>query len=453
EDGRIVGGSNAGLAIKETEGWRNIVEAKENVKIQSDKDFNYFIADSIPVDFGASISKLAQGSDGLLYCAIEGTYPYPRRNGGGIIILDVDDPANFTLIDTTYLDYFSNEYLVVKDIEFDRDGNLWVADAFATTKHEPLHVKTIDNEWNSFNAGDAAGAIGLTPSAVAIDSWNRIWVGSFQDSERNIGFPDGGLAMLSYSGNPAQPDEFQWHEINLSSTNSNKTIWSLVITPENRLYMLTPNGLTYFDLQFSNDDPIKYESPRYYFPNISFGQESEIRIDANGNAWTVSGSDGIHVLLNNSTFWPDNNENMIIESVNTDNYPLLSNNVTDIVFDDINGIAYISTNRGINSFRIPFATFKKNYSELKIFPSPFHIPNDKPLIIDNLKDNSSLKIMTITGEVLRSLDSSDLGVHGYQIKWDGKDQNGKWVGSGVYLLAVYTNGGSHKFGKVVVIRH
>ncbi len=152
EDGRIVGGSNAGLAIKESEGWRNIVESDRNIKIQSDKDYNYFIADSIPVDFGASISKLVQGPDNLLYCAIEGTYPYPRRNGGGIIIIDVDNPANFTLIDTTYLDYFADEYLVVKDIEFDRSGNLWVADAFATTKHEPLHVKTTDGNWNSFNA-------------------------------------------------------------------------------------------------------------------------------------------------------------------------------------------------------------------------------------------------------------------------------------------------------------
>jgi ligand-binding sensor domain-containing protein len=453
EDGRIVCGSNIGIAIKETGGWRNIVESEEDVIIQTDKDYNYFIADSIPVDFGASISRLAQGPDGLLYCAIEGTYPYPRRNGGGIIIIDVDNPANFTLIDTTYLDYFANEYLIIKDIEFDRDGNLWVADAFATTKHEPLHVKTVDGIWKSFNAEDASGAIGLTPSAVAIDAWKRVWVGSFQDGERNIGFPDGGLAMLSYSGDPAQPDEFQWHQININSVSLNKTIWSIAITPENRLYMLTPNGLTYFDLQFSNDDPIKYESPRYYFPNISFGQESEVRLDANGNAWTVSGSDGIHVLLSNSTFWPDDNENIVVESINTENYPLLSNNVTAIVFDDDNGIAYISTNRGINSFRIPFATSKKNYSELKIFPSPFHIPSDKPLIIDNLKDKSSLKVMTITGEVIRSLNTSGLGRHGYQIQWDGKDENGKWVGSGVYLLAVHTTDGSHDFGKVVVIRH
>ena len=142
-----------------------------------------------------------------------------------------------------------------------------------------------------------------------------------------------------------------------------------------------------------------------------------------------------------------------MESINTENYPLFSNNVTDIVFDDNKGIAYISTNRGINSFHIPFATSIKIYSELRVFPSPFLIPSDNPLIIDNLKDNSSLKIMTITGEVIRSLDGSDLGLNGYQIQWGGKDESDKWVGSGVYLLPVYNSDESHDFAKVVIIRH
>ena len=64
-----------GFQLKKLAGWRNIVESDKNVKIQTDKDYNYFIADSIPVDFGASISKIVQGPDGLLYCAIEGTNP------------------------------------------------------------------------------------------------------------------------------------------------------------------------------------------------------------------------------------------------------------------------------------------------------------------------------------------------------------------------------------------
>jgi len=450
-DGRIVAAGNKGISIKESSGWRNIVESNNEVALQLNKDYNYFIADSIPVDFGVTVSRILQGPDEKLYCSIEGTYP--KRNGGGVLIIDVDDPANYTLIDTTILDYFANDYMVVKDIEFDRNGNLWVADAFATNKHQPLHVRSISDEWLSYNIDSFSSKVGLTPNTIAIDSWQRVWFGQFQDDGINSGFANGGLSMLSYEGDAWNAESFNWYRLKLSNIDINETIWSLAISEENRMYVLTPMGLTFADLQFSDDDPIKYESPRYYFPNISFGQDSEIRLDARDNAWTISGSDGIHVLLNNSTFWPDENDNLEVESINTDNYPLLSNNVSDIAFDDRKGIAYIATANGINSFRIPFANSKENFSNIRVFPSPFHVPTNEPLTIDNLKDNSSMKVMSIDGRVIRSLQDSELGAHGYQIKWDGRDENGNWVNSGVYLIAVYTEGGTSEFTKVAIVRH
>ena len=84
-----------------------------------------------------------------MYCAIRGTYPEPRRHGGGIVAIEIDNPVDFTLIDTTHLDYFSDEYMVVKDLEFDNYGNLWIADAYATTKFTPIHKMTHSNEWSS----------------------------------------------------------------------------------------------------------------------------------------------------------------------------------------------------------------------------------------------------------------------------------------------------------------
>ncbi|SVB82774.1 uncharacterized protein METZ01_LOCUS235628, partial [marine metagenome] len=131
-DGRLVAGSNKGLSILEPWGWRNIIEtSSEAVNIHETFEEAYFAADTIPVDFGDYIADLEQGPDGKVYCAIRGTYPEPRRHGGGIVIIDVDNPEDFTLIDTTYLDYFLDEYMVVKDLEFDNSGNLWVADAYA----------------------------------------------------------------------------------------------------------------------------------------------------------------------------------------------------------------------------------------------------------------------------------------------------------------------------------
>ena len=73
----------------------------------------------------------------------------------------------------------------------------------------------------------------------------------------------------------------------------------------------------------------------------------------------------------------------------------------------------------------------------------------KPLTINGLKDDSSIKIMSLNGLVFRSINKSD--IKGYQAFWDGRDDEGNLVGSGIYLIAIYSNKAS-LIEKVAVIR-
>jgi hypothetical protein len=146
--------------IKEANGWRNIVGINgDDLIISNNKDYSRFVADTIPVHFGNYITDIEEGPDGLLYCGIRGTYPEPRVHGGGIVVIDIDNPENFTLIDTNHLDYFYDQYLIVKDIEKDSYGNLWIADTYATTNFEPLKVLTPDNAWGAYNVTSSGGAL------------------------------------------------------------------------------------------------------------------------------------------------------------------------------------------------------------------------------------------------------------------------------------------------------
>ena len=457
-DGRLVAGSNKGLSILESWGWRNIIEtSSDTVIIHETFAEAYFAADTVPVDFGGGIieyiADLEQGPDGKVYCAIRGTYPEPRRHGGGIVIIDVDNPEDFTLIDTTVLDYLSNEYIVVKDLEFDNSGNLWVADAYATTKFTPIHKMTPEGVWTSFSYDDSDYTFSLTPNTLAIDPWSRIWIGFFTGSENNVNgvqYPNGGLMMMAPDEN-----EFFVKEINLSSVYTNKSIWSLEIVRD-RLFALSPNGLTYFDLKINNDDPVLRQGPVgvngtlfAYFPQVSFGGPdpgAKIKIDPQNNVWVVSPTQGVYVLLDNTMYWPD------AEGIREHNTPLLSDQVSDIVFDNQQGLAYIATSSGINVLKIPFSDERNNFSRLKIFPSPFYIPSIKPLVIAGTIQFSSLLVTTITGKVIRSIKHVDMGIHGDQITWDGKDREGQLVGSGVYLLSVYSQDGSNAVEKITVIR-
>ena len=451
QDGRLVGANSNGLSIKDYSGWRNILEVKVNGSdnINNDYDYSEFIADTIPFDFGDAVADIEEGPDGLVYLAIEGTYPTfsnPERQGGGILIIDIDDLTNITAIDTSIFSYYTSSssgrpYIVVKDIEFDLFGNLWAANAYSTNKNAPIHVRNVDNIWRSYSSSETSVKISQSPISLAFDNWSRPWFGAFKAEEANLGvYPDGGIFVLDYNGTAVQPSSFFWESILY-----NKTIWSIGFS-NNRLYYLTTTGLNYFDTN-NGQNPIVGENLYSYFPNISFGGGSKVKIDEQGNIWTSSTTQGIHVLLENTTYWPN------INGLRQSNSPILSDEVYDIDFDEKRKLAYIATSKGISVLKIPFGDSYDSYDKVKIFPSPFKLNKHEFLIVDGLPFNSSMKILTLDGLVIRDVKSSGFSVDGDQIKWDGKNDNGEYVVSGVYLLSIIGSNGENTFEKITVIKN
>ena len=151
------------------------------------------------------------------------------------------------------------------------------------------------------------------------------------------------------------------------------------------------------------------------------------------------------MLLENTTYWPT------INGLRQSNSPLLSDEVYDIDFDNDRKLAYIATSKGISVLRIPFGRSYEDYSSLKIFPSPFKINEHNFMTIDGLPFNSSMKILTLDGLVIRDVESRGLSSDGDQIVWDGKNNEGKIVSSGVYLIAIIGSNGENTFEKITVL--
>ncbi len=451
EDGRFVGGSSHGLSIYSSNGWRNILEIKKTgtESINAVLDFDQFIADTVAYDFGSFIADIEQGPDGLIYCAIRGSYTSysnPERLSGGVLVIDIDDSQNIAVIDTSYLGFYSTPnnnrpYQITLDVEFDEDGNLWVANPYCINGNSPVHVRSPDGVWKHYGSKETDTYISQSPISIAFDNFNRTWISAFQVSDVNVGLPNGGIFALTFQDAPYNPTSFFWNEIN-----NNGTVWSLAAGSNNRLYYLTPNGLNYYDLDVGQN-PISSENIYPFFPNISFGYGSKIRVDPNNNIWASSNSKGIHILLENTSYWPD------INGFNISNSPLLSNEINDIDFDYDRNLAYIATSKGVNILKIPFGTPKNNFFNIKVFPSPFYVPSNQPMVIDGLIYESSLMVMTLDGLVIKHIKSQGIENDGPQLKWDGKDAKGNYVGSGVYLLMIYNNNGSNTVEKITVINN
>ncbi len=450
KDGRLVGGNANGISILDNNGWRNILEVKKinsNI-INEDYDYSAFIADTIPYDFGGFISDIEEGPDGLIYIAIRGSYPQsanPNRSSGGVISIDIDNPNNVTTIDTSILSYHStssnsNPYMVVLDIEFDSKGNLWILNPYCINGNNPIHVRSPDGIWRHYGSSETSTKISQSPISIEFDIWDRVWYSAFQAEEANLGiYPNGGIFMLQYVGHPYEPMDISWSQILNSGT-----VWSLSMGSENRIYYLTPNGLNYYDIS-ENKAPVVSQNNYPFFPNVSFGQGSELKTDSHFNIWAHSPTQGVHILLNNTTYWPT------INGLRTSNSPLLSDEITDIAFDAHKNLAYISTSKGINSLRIPFGIEKENFSKITVFPSPFFIPSDNILRVDGLPYDSHIIVMTLDGKVIKRIENRGLSIDGDQLSWDGRDDKGFYVSSGVYLLALYGPNGSNSMEKITVI--
>ena len=449
DDGRLVGGSNQGLSIFSNSGWRNILEIKEiNTEIINESyNYDQFIADTVEYDFGEFISDIEQGPDGLVYCAIRGSRVYnsnPPRWSGGIIVVDIDNPENISTIDTSYLSYYTSSnndlpYQVVLDVEFDNNGNLWVANPYCTNGNSPIHVRSPNGIWKHFGSNETETSLSYTPISIAFDNYDRTWISSFQAADINIGLPNGGIAVLSFSGDSFNPNSFFWNQINL-----NGTVWSLGIGNNDRLYYLTPSGLNYYDLK-PGSNPVLSENLYPYFPNISFGSGSKINIDFQGNIWASSSSQGVYVLQENTSHWPN------LDGFNRLNSDLLSDEIRDIDFDHKRNLAYIATSNGVSVLKIPFGTPKNDLKNVKVFPSPYYVPSNNPMIIDGIIYESSFKVMTLNGRVIREITSEGASKDGQQLKWDGRDSEGNYVATGVYLLMIYHQDGKNTIEKITVI--
>ena len=97
-------------------------------------------------------------------------------------------------------------------------------------------------------------------------------------------------------------------------------------------------------------------------------------------------------------------------------------------------MAYIATNLGVSKFKIPFATEIKKTNQIDLFPSPYRIPSQYPLTIDGIPEKSSIQIMTLNGTIVATIDANQ--INGYQAFWNGLDDNGNFVGSGIYLILI-----------------
>lgn len=86
--------------------------------------------------------------------------------------------------------------------------------------------------------------------------------------------------------------------------------------------------------------------------------------------------------------------------------------------------------------------------ELKVFPNPYVYDKHNQITIENLSDQTTIRIVGADGSVFNEFES-----RGGRTVWDGRTADGKELSSGVYfVIALDASNNEKGIGKVVIIR-
>ncbi|MFQ5636375.1 MAG: two-component regulator propeller domain-containing protein [bacterium] len=386
-------GQSGGIQMFDREQWRHFTKA-DGLKSE---DQRTVIEDSA--------GRIVFGSWG-------GGMTVFEESGNGFEIMQIDTTGGLLAGSVT------PGFVLVNDLALDPSGNIWALNRQANNTRV-LVAFTPDGQVVHFSTNEGL----LTPFvlAVEVDRAGRIWIGT----------EDRGIKVLDYKGTlfDKNDDDFTQGLNRNEGLNSNK-ITALVEDKEGIIWIGSEDGVNFW----LGGQPQRQGGLINEFVNT-------IGVDGQNNKWFGTAG-GVTVL---------SSDGVTLTQYTTGNSPLVSGDVQSFAFNEDTGEVWIGTTNGLSRLQTPFTAPKEDLSLLTGYPNPFILEAaGRVFTITNLSQNTSVVIYSSAGVRIRSYQTSD--IQGAQVFWDGRDEDGNLVSSGIFVFLAYTGGNVSATGKVAVIK-
>jgi len=333
--------------------------------------------------------------------------------GGGVTEFD---GTNWTNYDTSNSGLTDSS--VIMCMAIDKNNVKWFGTMFEGI------LRFDDATWTFYNTSNSPLPYNWVQS-LAVDSSNSLWVGTE------------GVFYQGLSGWVLKFDGANWNVYNPSNSGLpfNVGIWSLAVDAVGRVWISTYlSGLAMFD----GTDWVSYSTSN---SGIGSNNVVDIGIDHSGSIWCaiedpwgLSNFDG-----SNWTVY------------NTKNSGLSSDDVSAIAVD-YSGNKWFGTEGGGVSFlgkptevvEEPPGSLPKEFALAQNYPNPFNPFTTIPFQVNRCQwpevspVRTTLKIYNIRGQLVRILVDEEKFPGNYKVIWDGKDNSGKEVASGIYFYQLKT---------------
>ncbi|MBJ59497.1 MAG: hypothetical protein CMP64_02800 [Flavobacteriales bacterium] len=369
------------------------------------------------------ITNIIEGPSGNLYV---GTW-----NNGVLELKYNDELENYILIkehnfETSNggLQTISNDtneanygWLRIKDMIIDQNGLLWITNSLV---EKGLAHMNVDGDWLSYNIS-SYNTKNSHLGDIIIDNQGKKWF---------IIAKGGGIIVYDDNGSPEDINDDNDRLLTSAPGQGNlpsNTVYSIALDNDGEVWVGTDNGIGVFyqtsEVFGLNGDcqQILVETDGYVEPIITNESVTAIAIDGANRKWLGTKSSGVFV------YSPDGRRK--VKHFTEENSPILSNKINHISIDDNSGEVFISTEKGLISYKGEATAGGDKHGNVIVYPNPVKENYNGPIAIKNVVENSDIKITDIRGNLIKTTTA-----FGGQAIWDGKNKNGKRASTGVYLV-------------------
>ena len=341
-------------------------------------------------------------------------------------------------------EYNKNNYIRVSALQYDKDGNLWMANNETDTI---IKVLEPDGKWFGLYYKEIAGlptfkqlrfhgskvwlnSSRYIPGIVCIDT-----KGTIKDN-RDDGFRFSGPYFKNQDEKTEEIDNIYCYDFDLNGVmwiGTNKGIFILK-NPDN---FINDNNPVFERIKIPRNDGSGLAD--YLFSDVF---TTAIYIDQGNRKWIGTMDDGVFLMSADGT--------KTLEHFTTSNSPLPSNNILTITEDGQNGSLFFGTELGMIEYGGQARDPEENLSEsnILVYPNPVKPDFDGYVTITGLTQWSTIRILSNSGRLIHQGTSN-----GGSYSWNLTDMNGNKVTSGVYH-AIITNQENNKSegASITVIR-
>lgn len=332
-------------------------------------------------------------------------------------------------------------YVIAKGVQYDGSGNLWVINC--CNPNQSLLEYTKDGQWVSYHqpALMKDGTIPNHQEGLMLDSGNRLWFGCNNWEAPSVSCYDINKGEFNTCSSFVNEDGTRVDVKNVSCITEDRDRNMWIGTNAGPLVIENGTALS------SNCIFQQIKVPRNDGTNLAdyllAGVDVTcIAVDGAGRKWIGTNGNGIYLI---------SADNMTQEQHFTaSNSPLLSNSVEAVTVNPTTGEVFIGTYNGLCSYTGNATTPAENMTKGSVtaYPNPVRPDYTGLITITGLTYNADVKIVTSNGVLVAQGRSN-----GGTFTWDGCDQKGRRVASGVYMVETATaEGEKGTVCKIAIVR-